>query len=154
VFGGEHWKLYREVRFDYLVSDHDNSGNHPIYVVEDELVSSIFHICDQIDETIVRKIIPTVEENPKKIVWKMSFDGACSKEGSGMGLLLFLLHRESFLCHKKWNLIQPTISKNMKLFCWDWKLLKIWVLTKFMFLEIMSLSSIKLKKIIRSNNRG
>jgi hypothetical protein len=44
VFGGEHRRLYMEVRLDYLVSDHENPNNHPIYVVEDELGSSIFHI--------------------------------------------------------------------------------------------------------------
>jgi ribonuclease HI len=75
------------VRLAYLVSDHENPGNHPIYVVEDELGSSIFHIGDQIDETTVRKIIPTVEENAENLVWKMFFDGACSKEGSGAGIV-------------------------------------------------------------------
>jgi hypothetical protein len=37
VFGGEHKRLYREVRLAYIVSDHQNPGNHPIYVVEDEM---------------------------------------------------------------------------------------------------------------------
>jgi hypothetical protein len=55
--------LYREVRLDYLVSDHENPSNHPIYVVEDELGSSISHIGDQIVEAAVRKMIPTVEDN-------------------------------------------------------------------------------------------
>jgi ribonuclease HI len=87
VFGGEHRRLYREVRLAYLVSDHENPSNHPIYVVEDELGSSIFHIGDQIAETTVRKIIPTVEDNAENLVWKMFFDGACSKEGSGAGIV-------------------------------------------------------------------
>ena len=63
IFGGEHRRLYREVRLAYLVSDHKNPNNHPIYVVEDELGSSIFHIGDKIVETSVRKIIPAAEEN-------------------------------------------------------------------------------------------
>jgi ribonuclease HI len=87
VFGGEHRRLYREVRLAYLVSDHENPSNHPIYVVEDELGSSIFHIGDQIVETSVRKIIPAAEENTENLVWKMFFDGACSKEGSGAGIV-------------------------------------------------------------------
>jgi hypothetical protein len=46
IFGGENKRLYREVRLDYLVSDNENPRNHPIYVVEHEFVSSIFHIGD------------------------------------------------------------------------------------------------------------
>jgi hypothetical protein len=46
MFGGELRRFYREVRLAYLVSDHGNPGNDPIYVVEDELCSSIFHISD------------------------------------------------------------------------------------------------------------
>jgi hypothetical protein len=49
VFGGEYKRLYREVRLCYIVSDHHNPRNHPIYVVEDETGSSIFHLND--DET-------------------------------------------------------------------------------------------------------
>jgi hypothetical protein len=94
VFGGEHRILYMEVRLAYLVSDHENPGNHPIYAVEDELGSSIFHIGDQIAETTVRKIIPTAGENTKNLVWKMLFDGACSKEGSGAGIVFISPSKE------------------------------------------------------------
>jgi ribonuclease HI len=87
VFGGEHRRLYREVRLAYLVSDHENPSNHPIYVVEDELGSSIFHIGDQMAETSVRKITPAVGDSAENFVWKMYFDGACSKEGSGAGIV-------------------------------------------------------------------
>jgi hypothetical protein len=34
VFGGEHRRLYKEVRLTYLVSDHENPSNHAIYAVE------------------------------------------------------------------------------------------------------------------------
>jgi hypothetical protein len=94
VFGGDNRRLYREVGLAYLVSDHENPGNHPIYVVEDEIDSYIFHNGDQIVETTVRKIIPTVEENPKKIVWKMSFDGACSKEVVGARIVFIFPTKE------------------------------------------------------------
>jgi hypothetical protein len=46
VFRGEHRRIYREVRLDYIVSDHQNPRNHPIYVVENEIKSSIFHLND------------------------------------------------------------------------------------------------------------
>jgi hypothetical protein len=94
VFGGEHRRMYKEVRLAYLVSDHENPSNHPIYVVEDELGSSIFHIGDQIDETSVRKKIPTIEDSAEKLVWKMFFNGACSKEGSRDGIVFIYPTKE------------------------------------------------------------
>jgi len=58
VFGGEHRRLYREVRLAYPVSDHENPNNHPIYAIEDEFGSSIFHISDKTIEASVRKVTP------------------------------------------------------------------------------------------------
>ena len=46
LFGGEHRKLYREVRLSYIISNHHNPRNHPIYVVENEIGSSVFHLND------------------------------------------------------------------------------------------------------------
>jgi hypothetical protein len=57
VFGGENGRLYREFRLAYIVSDHQNPGNHPIYVVEDEIGSSFFHINDDVPEIAVNKCI-------------------------------------------------------------------------------------------------
>jgi hypothetical protein len=87
VFGGEQRRLYREVRLAYLVSDHDNPTNHPIYVVEDDLGSSIFHMDEEMEEVSVRKSITTVRDSEDHFVWKMYFDGASSKEGSGAGIV-------------------------------------------------------------------
>jgi ribonuclease HI len=94
VFGGEHRRLYREVRLAYLVSDHENPSNHPIYAVEDELGSSIFHISDKTTEASVRKVTPAEEKNTENSVWKMFFDGSCSKEGSGDGIVLISPSKE------------------------------------------------------------
>ena len=79
VFGGEHWRLYREVRLDYLVSDHENPSNHPIYAVEDELGSSIFYISDKTTKESMRKVTLAEEKNIEISVWKMYFDVSCSK---------------------------------------------------------------------------
>jgi ribonuclease HI len=87
VFGGEQRRLYREVRLAYLVSDHENPTNHPIYVVEDDLGSSIFHMSDEMAEVSVRKTTTAVEDSENNFVWKMYFDGACSREGSGAGIV-------------------------------------------------------------------
>jgi hypothetical protein len=53
LFGGEHRRLYREVRLDYIFSDHQNPSNHPIYVVKDEIGSSVFHLNDDELEILV-----------------------------------------------------------------------------------------------------
>jgi hypothetical protein len=44
VFRREHMRLYREVKLAYIVSDHQNPSNHPIYAVEDEIGSFVFHL--------------------------------------------------------------------------------------------------------------
>jgi hypothetical protein len=44
VFGGEHMRLYREVRLEYIISENHNPRNHPIYVVDDEIDSFVFHL--------------------------------------------------------------------------------------------------------------
>jgi hypothetical protein len=48
IFRGELRRLYREVRLDYIQSDHHNLGNHSIYAIEYEIGSSIFHINDDV----------------------------------------------------------------------------------------------------------
>jgi hypothetical protein len=53
VFVGEHKRLYREVRLAYIVSDHQNPNNHPIYAVEDGIGSSIFYLNDDEPEISV-----------------------------------------------------------------------------------------------------
>ena len=55
VFGGEHGRLYREVILAYIVNDHQNPSNHPIYVVEDEIGSYVFHLNGDEKEIIVTK---------------------------------------------------------------------------------------------------
>jgi hypothetical protein len=44
VFGGEHRRLYREEQLAYIISDESNPTNHPIYVVDIYLGSSILHL--------------------------------------------------------------------------------------------------------------
>jgi hypothetical protein len=87
IFGEEQWRLYREVRLAYLVSDHNNPTSHPIYVVEDDLGSSLFYMSEEMAEVSVRKSTTTVGDNKDNFVWKMYFDRACSKEGSGAGIV-------------------------------------------------------------------
>ena len=44
IFGGEFKRLYRETQMAYIISDQHNPSNHPIYVEEKELGSSILHL--------------------------------------------------------------------------------------------------------------
>jgi len=46
VFGGEHRRLYRESHLAYIISYEHNPTNHPIYVVDTNLGSSVLHISD------------------------------------------------------------------------------------------------------------
>jgi ribonuclease HI len=39
------------------------------------------------EETSVRKITPVVGDSAENFVWKMFFDGACSREGYGTGIV-------------------------------------------------------------------
>jgi hypothetical protein len=76
------------------VSDDQNLGNHPIYVVEDEIGSSIFHFDDDAKKILVNKC----ENHPKvdqgNAIWKMYFDGSSSKEGFGVGIVLISPSKE------------------------------------------------------------
>ena len=53
VFGGKHRRLYREVRLSYILSDHQNPRNYPIYVVEDDIGSFVFHLNDDEPKILV-----------------------------------------------------------------------------------------------------
>jgi len=79
IFEGEYKRIYREVILAYIVSDHQNPRNHPIYVVEDEIGSSIFHINGKELESIVNKCKdrPLIDQQNK--VWKMYFNGSSYK---------------------------------------------------------------------------
>jgi ribonuclease HI len=88
VFGGEHMRLYREVRLAYIVSDHQNPINHPIYVVEDKMGSFVFHLNDDEPEISVSQHRDHPMNDQQDRLWKMYFDGSSSKEGFGVGILL------------------------------------------------------------------
>jgi hypothetical protein len=46
IFGGEHRRLYKEIQLAYIISDDQNPTNHPIYMLDEGLGSSILHISD------------------------------------------------------------------------------------------------------------
>jgi hypothetical protein len=88
VFGGEHMRLYRELILAYIVNDHQNPRNHLIYVVEDEIGSSVFHLNNGELEISVSQREDQPMEGQKNKVWKMYFYGSSSGEVSGASILL------------------------------------------------------------------
>ena len=78
----------------YIISDHSNPSNHPIYVEEMELGSSVLHFSvDNDDSQSKIKIIQNEHEvrtlnEVESMIWKLFFDGASSREGSGAGIVL------------------------------------------------------------------
>ena len=90
VFGGEFIRLYREVHMSYLVSDSSHPNNHPIYSIDENFGSCILQLNDETEGVLqVQKDIPVqVKKEEPGGLWQMYFDGASSKEGAGVGVLL------------------------------------------------------------------
>jgi ribonuclease HI len=90
VFGGEHRRLYREAQLAYIISDEANPTNHPIFALDTDLGSSLLQLTHAPEPPLKLRKPPTVSpEVPPSItpIWKMFFDGACSREGAGAGVV-------------------------------------------------------------------
>jgi hypothetical protein len=46
--------LYRETKFSYVVSDQNNSVNHPIYVVDEDLGCCILSVNEEYKEALAQ----------------------------------------------------------------------------------------------------
>ena len=91
-FFGEHKILYREKRSTYVVSGQDKPNNHPIYVVDTNLGSSIFfndaHVDPEIpitieikeDKEFARRQEALEQKQNDEGLWTMYFAGSISKE--------------------------------------------------------------------------
>ena len=89
VFGGENRRLYRELQFDYIVTDEKNPTNHPLYAVDKDLGTCMLHFSDD-DNTA--GLLQVEKENPVKCIreqedelWQLYFDGSSCKEGARAG---------------------------------------------------------------------
>jgi hypothetical protein len=90
IFGGEHRRLYIEAHLAYIISDEGNPTNHPIYVVDIDVGSSIIHLTNFHQSPLeIKNQSPTTCETTRKgsQTWKMYFDGATSKDSIGAGVL-------------------------------------------------------------------
>lgn len=95
VYGGEQLRLYREVRFVHNVCITNQPRNHPIYEIYQDFG------CFQLSSNTIQDSQVKIEdiiENPKPIqndVWKLFFDGSCTKYGAGIGVVLFSPKKEN-----------------------------------------------------------
>jgi hypothetical protein len=81
----------------YIISDESNPTNHPIYVVDIDLGSSILQLTDLPQPPLeIRKPSPITCETVKQgaQVWKMFFDGASSKDSAGAGVVFIFPSQE------------------------------------------------------------
>lgn len=89
VFGGESRRLYREAQLSYIISDERNPTNHPIYAVDTDFGACILQIKEsQLASMQLRKLVFQITEEEGPQIWDIFFDGACSKEVTGVGVVL------------------------------------------------------------------
>jgi ribonuclease HI len=96
VFGGELKRLYRENQLAYIINDAKNSVNHPIYAVDTDFGSCILQIDDS-QSTPMQLVKPTEQQTDDKNVsfWTMYFDGASTKDSTGVGVVLISPSKET-----------------------------------------------------------
>ena len=92
VFRGINRRLYRESQLAYVISDEKNPSNHPIYAVDMDMGSYILQFDDSLPDTLLlRKPTDQITVQPTEIaeddLWTMFFDGACTKESAGAGVV-------------------------------------------------------------------
>ena len=95
VYGFENLRLYREVCFLHTVFRSDQAKNHPIYAVDWDF--GCFHLSSQNDLN-TQLAIENIVSQPKVVesnIWKLYFDGSCSKEGVGEGIVLISPNKEN-----------------------------------------------------------
>lgn len=95
AYGGEHLRLYREVIFMNTICRSDECRNHPIYVVYQDFECFELSLNNSQNTQLT---IEDIVDQPKTIetdIWKLYFDGSCSKEGAGTGIVLIFPYKEN-----------------------------------------------------------
>ena len=115
--------MYKETEMAYIISDQHNPSNHPIYAEEKELGSSILHLAtDENDlhpQLSEKKHFQSVNEQHSKggKIWKLYFDGASSREGSGAGVVLISPTQKKVTISYKLQFLPLTKLLSMKHLC-------------------------------------
>lgn len=95
VYGGEHLRLYKEVRLINTIYNVDQAINHPIYAIDQYFgcltlaTNDLSNPQDKIEDTVN---IPQFSDTN---IWKIYFDGAFSKDGIGAGIVLISLDKKN-----------------------------------------------------------
>jgi hypothetical protein len=108
-FWGVNRRLYRESQLAYVISDEKNPSNHPIYAVDTDMGSCILQFDDSLSDTLLlRKPPDQTSVQPTEIaeddLWTMFFDGACTKESAGAGIVFISPSKKLPTCLTNLNL--------------------------------------------------
>jgi len=96
VFGGESRRLYREAQLAYIISDEKNPTNHPIYAMDTDFGACILQIEESHKAALqIRKRAVQAERDRGRQIWEMFFNGACTKETAGAGVVLVSPQQET-----------------------------------------------------------
>jgi hypothetical protein len=91
LFGGEHMRLYIKDQLAYIISDEADPTNHLIFSLDTELGSSLLQFTNAPEPPLKLKKQPMFFHEVSfstTSVWKMFFDGASSKDGVGVGVVI------------------------------------------------------------------
>jgi len=109
VYGGKSMRLYRENQLAYMISDHNNPTNHPLYDVQNDLESFFLHMDGDHTKVALEQPRPAQRNIGKgnESLWKMCFDGSQYKEGSVAGVVIISPSNQifpfSFKLQKMWS---------------------------------------------------
>ena len=90
MFGGDHRRMYREARLAYIISDETDPTNHLIFSLDTDFGSILLQLTNVLEPPLeIKKSITAYEDSPLiTSVWKIFFDGASSREGASVGVVL------------------------------------------------------------------
>ena len=88
VFGGEQLRLYMEVRFLHTICRADQARNFLIYVVGQDFSCFLLSSQNASNSQLVIENIVSKLEIEKSNIWKLYFDGSCSKDRVRVGIVL------------------------------------------------------------------
>ena len=71
---GEHRRLYRETRLDYMVSIKDKPENPPIYSIDTKLGSSMFYNDSHFEEEARKQELLVLQNQPPDVETKHKFN--------------------------------------------------------------------------------
>ena len=114
IFGVQR-RLYREQKLAYMMSSAERLNNHPIYLLDTEIGSSIFFTEGGKDNFSSQNaaFVPTQEE--LEGLWTVSFYGETCKEGATYGVWVKPPGGRDYIILINWPSIAQIMRQNMRL---------------------------------------